>query len=97
MMVRMSEDLGEGKDCGEVEEDSDEEAEEHHFDGVDGSIGEDGWYWSVHYQYRDFKRRGEGDDDDRGGMVRLYIVIVRHYSDLYARDLMTKTREGRKR
>lgn len=71
----MSEDLGKGKDRGEVEEDGDEEAEEHHFDGVDGSIGEDRWYWSVHYRCKDFEREGE-DDDDKEGMVRLYIFFV---------------------
>lgn len=92
----MSEDLGKGKDRGEVEEDGYEEAEEHHFGGVDGSIGEDGWYWGVHYRDRDFERRREGEGDNQEESGRLYILRVRHYGDLYARDLMTKRREGRK-
>lgn len=74
--MSVSADLGKGKDCGEVEEDCDEEAEEHHFDGVDGSIGEDCWHWSVHYRCKDFKRRREGEDDNQEGMVGLYIFFV---------------------
>lgn len=83
VVVRMGEDLGEGKDCWEVEEDGDEEAEEHHFDRGNGSIGEDGWYGSVHYWYEDFERRREREreDDDIKGIVRL-LYLLRHYGDL---------------